>query len=93
MSHNDVCATITELCEKAESIEAEMKKNTGLGYRGSGGDPINPERDVRCTEAMARNRELKPKLIDVYNALGDAYQQKGNERMARFYRDQAERSR
>ena len=92
MSHDNVCTTITELCEKAESIEAEMKKNIGLGYRGSGGTPNDPERDARCMEAMARNRELKPKLIDVYNALGDAYQQKGDERTARFWFDQAERS-
>ena len=93
MSHDNICTTITELYEKVESIEAKMRKNTGLGYRGGAGERIDPEREARGMEAREQNRKLKPKLIDVYNALGDAYQQKGDEHRARFYRDQAERSR
>ena len=94
MSHDNICTTIKELHEKAESIRAQMMKNAEIaGTRGGGSERIDPERVTRGMEAREQNRKLKPKLIDVYNALGDVYQQKGDERRARFYHDQAERSR
>ena len=94
MSHDNICTTIKELHEKAESIRAQMMKNAEIaGTRGGGSERIDPERMTRGMETREQNRKLKPKLIDVYNALGDVHQQKGDERRARFYHDQAERSR
>ena len=92
MSHDDIYTTIKELHDKVESIRSEMEQNAGIARsRGSGGEPIDPESDVRSMKAMEQIRKLKPKLVEALNALGRAYQQKGNEDMARFYFDQAKR--
>ena len=80
-----------ELDEKVESIRAEMHKNAELAVHRGGGLE-KPERLSRGREASAQNRKLKPKLIQALNALGRAYQQKGHEDRARFYFDQAKRS-
>ena len=91
MNHDNVCTTIEELREKVEFIRAEMNTGkTGRHYRAL--DRIEPGSDSRAMEAMAQNRELKPKLVEALDALERAYQQKGDEGMARFYFDQAERS-
>ena len=91
MNQDNIDATINELREKVESIKAEMHKNADVArYRG-GVEKVNPERLNRGMEARARNQELKPKLIEALNALACAYQQKGGERMAKFYFDQAKR--
>ena len=93
MNHDNICATIKELDEKVESIRAEMHKNAELAvHRGGGLEKVDPERLSRGREASAQNRKLKPKLIQALNALGRAYQQKGHEDRARFYFDQAKRS-
>ena len=91
MNHDNVCTTIEGLREKVESIRAEMNTGkAGRHYRAL--DGIEPGSDSRAMEAMAQNRELKPKLVEALDALGRAYQQKGDEGMARFCFDQAERS-
>lgn len=92
MLHDDICITIKELHEQVESIRSELNQNTGIaGSRGSGGEPIDPESGARSMKAMEQIRKLKPKLVEALNALGRAYQQKGNEDMARFYFNQAKR--
>lgn len=92
MNQDNIDTTINELCEKAESIKAEMHKNAELiVHRGGGLEKVEPERLSRSREASAQNRKLKPKLIEALNALACAYQQKGDERMANFYFDQAKR--
>ena len=96
MNHDNdnICATIKELNEKVESIRAEMHKNAELAvHRGGGLEKVDPERLSRGMEAKEQNRKLKPKLADAYDALGRAYQQKGDEGAARYYFDQAKRSR
>ena len=95
MNHDNdnIDATIKELDEQVESIRAEMHKNAELAvHRGGGLEKVAPERSSRGMEATEQNRKLKPKLIEALDALGRAYQQKGDERRARFYFDQAERS-
>ena len=93
MNHDNICATIKELDEKVESIRAEMHKNAELAvHRGGGLEKVDPERLSRGREASAQNRKLKPKLVKALDALGRAYQQKGDEDRARFYFDQAKRS-
>ena len=90
MNHDNICTTIEELLEKVESINAEM--NTGkAGRHYQSLDGIEPGSGPRAMKAMARNRELKPKLIEALNALGRAYQQKGDEHRARDYFDAAKR--
>ena len=94
MNHDNdnICATIKELDEKVESIIAEMHKNAELAvHRGGGLEKVDPERLSRGMEAKEQNRKLKPKLIEALNALARAYQQKGDERMAKFYFEQAKR--
>ena len=93
MNHDNdnIDATIKELDEQVESIISEMTRNADVaGYRG-GIEKVNPERLNRGMEARARNEELKPKLIEALNALACAYQQKGDERTAKYYFDQAKR--
>ena len=93
MNHDNICATIKELDEKVESIRAEMHKNAELAvHRGGGLEKVDPESLSRGREASAQNRKLKPKLVKALDALGRAYQQKGDEDRARFYFDQAKRS-
>lgn len=75
MNHDDIRATIKELDEKVKSIIFEMTKNAG--------NPSSIEMPSSVTlEALPDNRELKLELADVYNDLGHAYQQIGNERDA-----------
>lgn len=94
MPHGDIDTTIESLREKAESIRSEMHKNAEIAvHRGTGDEPVNPERLNRGMEAMERNRELRPKLAEIFDNMGRAYQQKGNERVARFYFNQAETER
>ena len=89
MNHDNIGTTIEELLEKVEAIESEIHTNRGgRHYRGL--DRNEPGSDPRAMEAMAQNRELKPKLIEALNALACAYQHKGDERMAKFYFDRAE---
>ena len=93
MNHDNICATIKELDEKVESIRSEMHKNAELAvHRGGGLEKVDPESLSRGREASAQNRNLKPKLVKALDALGRAYQQKGDEDRARFYFDQAKRS-
>lgn len=95
MNHDNdnIDVTIKELNEQVESIRTEMYKNAELAvHRSSGLEKVDPERLSRSMEAMKQNRKLKPKLIEALDPLGRAYQQKGDERRARFYFDQAERS-
>lgn len=95
MNHDNdnMCATIKELDEQIESIRTEMHKNADLAvHRGGGLEKIDPERLSRGMEAMKQNRKLKSKLVEALDALGRAYQQKGDEHRARFYFAQAERS-
>ena len=90
MSHDNIDAKIEALREKVESIRDEMHINAELaGHRGTGGEPVDPEKLSAGMEAMERNRQLRPKLAEVFDDLGRAYQQKGDERTARFYFDQA----
>ena len=90
MNHDNICATIKELLEKVEAIDAEMYKNRGgKHYRVL--DRNEPGSESRAMEAMAQNRELKPKLIEALNALAYAYQQKGDEHKAKAYFDAAKR--
>ena len=90
--NDNIDTTIERLNEQSESIRAEMHKNAELaGHRGGGREKVDPERLNRGMEARSRNKELKPKLIEALNALACTYQQKGDERMAKFYFDQAKR--
>ena len=96
MNHDNdnMCATIKELDEKVESIRTKMHKNAEIAvHRGGGLEKADPDRLSRGQEAMKQNRTLKLKLADAYDALGHAYQEKGNQDIARFYFDQAKRSR
>ena len=92
MNHDNICATIKELDEKVESIRTEMHKNAELAVnRVNDLEKVDTERLSRGMEASAQNRKLKPQLIEALNALACAYQQKGDERTAKFYFDQAKR--
>lgn len=92
MNHDNICTTIKELDEKVESIRTEMHKNVELAVnRVNDLEKVNPERLSRGMEASAQNRKLKPQLIEALNALACAYERKGDERMAKFYFDQAKR--
>ena len=94
MNHDNIGTTIKELDEQVESIRAEMHKNAELAvHRGDGHEKVDSEKSSRGMEAMKQNRKLKSKLADTYDALGRAYQHKGVEHTARFYFDQAKRSR
>ena len=85
---------IEALREKVGSIRDEMHKNAEIaGHRGTGDEAVDPERLNRGMEAMERNRQLRPKLAEIFDDLGRAYQQKGDERTARFYFDQAKAER
>ena len=86
MSHDNICTTIKELHEKAESIRAQMMKNAEIaGTRGGGSERIDPERVTRGMEAREQNRKLKTKLGDVFENLGRAYHLKGDADSSKYY--------
>ena len=94
MNHgnDNIDATIKGLDEQVESIRTEMHKNAELAvHRVNDLEKVGPERLKRGMEASAQNRKLKPKLVEALNALACAYQQKSDERTAKFYFDQAKR--
>ena len=78
MNHDNIGTTIKELYEKIGSIKSEMINNTASHINR------NVDRSVDL-EYMPGNRELRLELADVYNELGRAYQQLGNEGHANFY--------
>ena len=78
MNHDDIGRTISELHEKVGSIKFEMIKNAGSDRS------VKEDSSVKL-EWLQDNRELRLELADVYNELGYAYQQVGNEGHANFY--------
>ena len=86
MNHDNVCTTIKELLEKVEAIRAEMLGNRG-GRHYSGLATNEPGNDSRARGE--RNRELKLEKADVFDDLGRAWRQKGNEGNAKYYFDEA----
>ena len=94
MAHDNIDATIMELTERVESIRDKMHKNAELaGHRGTGSEPIDPEKLNRGMKAMEQNKVLSAKLVLVFDALARAYQQKGDKNTTRYYFEQAKAER